>query len=338
MTRLVESDVRVLTAHLDEVEGALLRLTGCDFVTLAARACGVSEGVARDALAHAACAVVPITSGEGVIAGFVDCVAAICARLGCRVARVTEATDVAGFAEVFSGGDDLVFAADDRHFLALDLRSRAVADDDPCTAYAYAAALDAAVARSGSTGSSGANAGTDAGAPRDSAAAGGVAGKPVLVLGLGPVGRAAAARLVALGFDVLVCELDEARLAAVVAALPVTPVSLADGLSRSRLVLDATPTPDLIDDDWPAGDGIVCSPGLPPGVTAAAARALGDRLVHEPLALGVAVMAVQALTGSCGPASPVARSAQAWALCRTPADALALEAARGVDRKDQRGL
>ena len=121
VTRLVESDVRALTAHLDEVEGALLRLTGCDFVTLAARACGVSEGVARDALAHAAVAVVPITSGEGVIAGFVDCVAAICARLGCRAARVTEATDVAGFAEAFSGGDDLVFAADDRTFLAFDL-------------------------------------------------------------------------------------------------------------------------------------------------------------------------------------------------------------------------
>jgi 3-methylornithyl-N6-L-lysine dehydrogenase len=280
VTRLVESDVRVLTAHLDEVEGALLRLSGCDFVTLAA------------------VAVVPITSGEGVIAGFVDCVAAICARLGCRQSRVTEATDVAGFAEAFSGGDDLVFAADDRHFLAFDLSSRAVADDDPCTAHAYAAALDAAAARSGATGSG------PSGAPDGRAAdTDGVAGKPVLVLGLGPVGRAAAARLVVLGAEVLVCELDEARLAAVVAALPVVPVTLADGLSCSRLVLDATPTPDLIDDDWPAGDGIVCSPGLPPGVTAAAAQALGERLVHEPLALGVAVMAVQALTGSSGPAA-----------------------------------
>jgi hypothetical protein len=41
---------------------------------------------------------------------------------------------------------------------------------------------------------------------------------------------------------------------------------------------------------------VVSSPGLPPGVTAAAARALGERLVHEPLALGVAAMAVEALT------------------------------------------
>ena len=78
--------------------------------------------------------------------------------------------------------------------------------------------------------------------------------------------------------------------------LPVTAVSLAAGLAGSRLVLDATPTPDLIDAGWVGADGVVSSPGLPPGVTAAAAQALGERLVHEPLALGVAAMAVEALT------------------------------------------
>ena len=279
MTRLVESDVRVLTAHLNQVERALTALTGCDFVALAARACGVGEGVARDALAHAAVAVVPITSGEGVIPGFVECVAAICSRLGCRAARVTSATDVAGFAAALTGDDDLVFAADDRRFLAFDCARRTVADDDPCTAHAYVAALDAAAGENGVVGRSG------------------LAGKPVLVIGLGPVGRAAAARLVELGAEVLVCERDEARLAALADALPVASVTLAGGLARCRLVLDATPTPDLVDADWVGVDGIVCSPGLPPGVTAAAARALGERLVHEPLALGVAAMAVEALLG-----------------------------------------
>ena len=247
MTRLVEDDVRALTARLDQVERALVSLTGCDFVALAARACGVGEGVARDVLAHAAVAAVPITSGEGLIPGFVECVAAICARLGCR-ALVTTATDVAGFAEALTGGDDLVFAADDRRFLALHPARRVVADDDPCTAHAYVAVLDAAAGQ------------------------GGCAGKPVLVIGLGPVGRAAAARLVALGARVAVCETDAARLAAVTNSLPVAAVSLADGLAGSRLVLDATPAPDLIDAGWVGSDGVVCSPGLPPGVTAAAAR------------------------------------------------------------------
>ena len=82
--------------------------------------------------------------------------------------------------------------------------------------------------------------------------------------------------LVSLGAEVLVCERDEARLVAVADALPVAPVALTAGLARCRIVLDATPTPDLIDADWVGVDGIVCSPGLPPGVTAAAARALAS--------------------------------------------------------------
>jgi len=282
MTRLVEDDVRGLIAHLNEVERALVSLTGRDLVALAAGACGVSEAVARAALADAAVAAVPITSGEGLIPGFGECVATICAHLGCRASRVTRASDVAGFAESLRAGDDLVFAADDARFLVFDFARGAVADDDPCTAHAYVEALDAAAA--GATGG-------------DGPSSGGLAGRPVLLIGLGPVGRAAAARLVERGAEVLVCERDDARLAAVAGALPVTPVTLAEGLSRCRLVLDATPTPDLIDADWVGSDGVVSSPGLPPGVTAAAARALGERLVHEPLALGVAAMAVQALVG-----------------------------------------
>ena len=302
MTRLIESDVRGLTAHLVSVEAALVRLTGCDFVALGARACGVGEGVARDALAYASVAVVPITTGEGLIPGFAECVAAICAHLGCH-ARVTAATDVAGFAETLSYGDDLAFAADDRKFLAFDFARRTIADDDPCTAWAYAAALDRAAAVAGTkavtgagglAGAQGAGAGDGAESVVD---AGGVAGKPVLVIGLGPVGTAAAARLVELGADVFVAELDEARLERVAGELEVTPVSLADGLARCRLVLDATPSPALIDADWVRGDGVVSSPGLPPGVTPAAAKALGYRLVHEPLALGVVAMAVEALLG-----------------------------------------
>lgn len=290
MTRLIESDVRGLTAHLVAVEAALVRLTGCDLVGLGARACGVGESDARDAFAVASVAVVPITSGEGLIPGFAECVAAICAQLGCR-ARITAASDVAGFAEALTVGDDLVFAADDRKFLAFDFARRTVADDDPCTAWAYVAALDRAAGVAGVAGTTGAD------SLGGAAVAGGVAGKPVLVVGLGPVGTAAAARLVELGADVFVAELDKARRARVAGELRVTPVSLAEGLERCRLVLDATPSPDLIDTGWVGSDGIVSSPGLPPGVTLAAAAALGDRLVHEPLALGVAAMAVQALLG-----------------------------------------
>jgi len=167
----------------------------------------------------------------------------------------------------------LVFSADDERFLAINAKRGWMADNDPCTAHAYVAALDAAAA--------------------------GVSGKPVLVLGLGPVGRAAAARLVELGARVFACEPDHERLAAAAAELPLTAVTLSEGLAHCWLVLDATPAIELIDFGWVWSDCVVSAPGLPAGVTLAARETLGERLVHEPLALGVATMAVHALVGPC---------------------------------------
>ena len=245
------------------------------------RACGVGEGVADDALAHAAVAVVPITSGEGVIPGFVECVAAICSRLGCR-ARASDQRD---------RRRRLRRGAHRRRRPALCRRRPQVPGlprwpaarwptTTPCTAHAYVAALDAAAGEDGVAGR------------------GGVAGKTVLVIGLGPVGRAATARLVSLGAEVLVCERDEARLAAVAGALPGRrPSPLAAGLARCRLVLDADA------DARPhrrrlGGRQRHCLLARPAARRDGRGRPGAGRAarLHEPLALGVAAMAVQALT------------------------------------------
>jgi pyrrolysine biosynthesis protein PylD len=271
MTRLVESDVRCLTADLEAVERDLVKLTGLGLVGIAARACGVGEDRARAALARTHAAAVPITSGLGVISGFTECMRAILSFIGCE-AHVTGAANVSGFHEALSGGDTLAFAADDDRFLAFNLSSGGWAENDRGTAEAYVAALDAG--------------------------AGGVAGKPVLVMGYGRVGPLAAARLAGLGATVLVAEPDGARRAAAGAAGFETVAVTADGLARCRLVFDATPVPDIVPASWVTPDSVVAAPGMPCGVTAEAAMLLGERLVHEPLALGVAAMAVRALLGA----------------------------------------
>jgi pyrrolysine biosynthesis protein PylD len=97
---------------------------------------------------------------------------------------------------------------------------------------------------------------------------------------------------------VFASEPDESRLAAARRELPLEPVSLAEGLAQCWLVYDATPVADLIDESWVWSDCAVAAPGLPPAVTAGAAEHLGDRLIHEPLALGVVTMAVRALIGA----------------------------------------
>ncbi len=128
------------------------------------------------------------------------------------------------------------------------------------------------------------------------AAAGELGERRVLLLGLGPVGRAAARRLVSRGATVLVVEPDEERLAAALeVGLKVEPVELATGLERCDLIFDASPAAGIIDAGDIKPEAIAAVPGLPSAFTPAAQEALGVRHIHEPLAIGVAVMTVRAL-------------------------------------------
>ena len=274
MTRLTEEDVKGLTADLLAFEGELGRVSGLTLRQLAervleddARLRGAQPGVVRfDALPIAA---VPVTTGEGVIPGFCECVVVILRHLGCE-ARVTELPDVRGLQEAADRGDGVIFIADDFRFVALNIRTGACIDDDPATADGYVAALGAA--------------------------AGGLQGRDVLLLGLGPVGRCAAGRLAALGARLAVVEPESARVEQARAqGLAFELTDLDAGLARCRLLFDATPAAGLIDlPDLP--DGLIAAvPGMPSAFTAAAQAALGARHIHEPLAVGVAVMAARAL-------------------------------------------
>jgi len=278
MTRLTEHDVRRLSERLGEFEQSLRRVTGYGLLQIAAQAADAGPGAAArlaDAgpgaaagIAGARLAVVPISAGQGFIPGFAECVAAILAHLGCD-AFVTPEPDMRGWQAAAAAGAQAVFAADDQRFIALNIRTGACADDDPATAAGFAAALDAA--------------------------AGGLAGR--LCSSLGWAGRAvgggsAAApgrRRIGRGARPGSCD----RCGRSWAGIP--PRNPRWGLAACRLVVDATPSPDLVDASWVTDESIAAVPGLPSAFTAAAQAAMGDRHIHEPLALGVAVMAVQVL-------------------------------------------
>ncbi len=175
-----------------------------------------------------------------------------------------------GLQEAADRGDGIIFIADDHRFIALNIRTGVCIDDDPATADGYVTAL--------------------------AAAAGGLEGREVLLLGLGPVGRCAGARLAALGARVLAVEPDAGSVERARAdGLIFERIDLDEGLTRCDLLFDATPAADLIDVHHLREGLIAAVPGVPSAFTPAAQAALGARHIHEPLAVGVAVMAARAL-------------------------------------------
>ena len=214
-------------------------------------------------------AAVPISTGQGVITGFSACVVATLLHLGCDAWATTQ-PDVRGIQAAVAAGAQVVFLADDHRFIALNLTKGSSTDNDPATADGYVTALDAA--------------------------AGGLEGREVLVLGLGPVGRAAVRRLTTRGVVVFVVEPDAERVeAALEIGLSFVETDLAEGLARCDLVFDACPAAGIIDAADVRPGMIAAVPGLPSVFTAAAQEVLGVTHMHEPLALGVAVMAARAL-------------------------------------------
>jgi NAD(P)-dependent dehydrogenase (short-subunit alcohol dehydrogenase family) len=110
------------------------------------------------------------------------------------------------------------------------------------------------------------------------------------------VGRAAARRLASRGAKVLVVEPDEERVeAAREVGLAFETTDLAGGLARCDLIFDATPAAGIIDAGDVRPETVAAVPGMPSAFTEAAQDALGVRHIHEPLAIGVAVMAARAL-------------------------------------------
>jgi pyrrolysine biosynthesis protein PylD len=271
MTRLTEDDVRGLTAGLLRFESGLVQATGLTLRSLALRTAaldGATPEKITDLPKDPLFACVPITTGEGLISGFGECVSVILRHMGWRT-LVTQ-PDVRGIQEAVDAGAEVLFMADDHRFIALNVRKGRCVDDDPATAHGYVTALEAA--------------------------AGGLAERPVLLLGLGPVGRAAAERLLARGALLSVAEPDaERRALARSHGIAFENVDLEAALDGRELIFDATPAPAVIDAQHVGPATIAAVPGVPSAFTAAAQARLGIRHIHEPLAIGVAVMAARAL-------------------------------------------
>jgi hypothetical protein len=217
-----------------------------------------------------------------VLPGFAETLAALAGGLGLEATAMPGA-DGEGLRAAAAWGAEWVIQADDDCFEVRDLGGRVLADNNPATSRAFVAALELL-------------------------AGGGLAGREVLVLGLGVIGRGAAARLLELKAWPLMFDIDPAKSQAALAGLGggealAGEESLARVLvGRTPLIFEAVPRRKL----WPAkirpprpARLRVAAPGVPLSWPLSWLKPGGpNRLWHDALPSGVSAMLALAAAAS----------------------------------------
>jgi pyrrolysine biosynthesis protein PylD len=241
---------------------------------VACQAAGIQEDLFQGLLESVRIGVIPITAGKGAITGFCEAITGINAHMGCE-SFITQATDVAGLTEAFEKKADIIMLADDHRFIALHTASGQIVENAAATGKGFVAGL--------------------------SLMAGDLKKKNVLVIGCGPVGRSATAELVAMRARVSVNDINSTRsidLAEATKHSSKVTIQIIKDLDRAlqshKFIIDASPATDIIQARHIAPDTYISAPGVPVGLDQEARLKIGNRLLHDPLQIGVATMAISA--------------------------------------------
>ena len=254
---------------LDNYNRELLGKTGCTLRGIASHAAGTTEREVLEASNSTPVAVVPITAGKGIIECFAQAVQSIVSYIG-FTSFVTLDCDVAGLAEGIQKGAKIIFLADDNCFIAINISRGLVVDNAEATGRGYVAALECLV--------------------------GELRARRVLVIGAGRVGRSAVCALKRLGAEVAVFDIDQTKAEILVREYEtVKEENLAEALSQYTILLDASPAAEIIQAEHIKPDTVIAACGIPLGLSNEAYSMVRERLVHDPLQIGVATMLAMAV-------------------------------------------
>ena len=267
MTRLKQDDVVNIATTLEAYNADLEQITGCSLRGIAANAVG--KGVGEDNAQKPKVAMIPMTCGQGIIEGFAESVVSIINYLGFNAA-ITKSHDAGGVAEAVQNGSEILFMADDDRFVAVNVRTGKISDNGDATGKGYVAAL--------------------------AYMCDGLEGKKVLVIGAGPVGTGAALALIRFGAEVSIYDIDLSASQRLSGELikqghaAKIETDLDSALGRHCILVDACPTGEFISLRHVQKDTVIAAPGIPLGVDEAGVARLSNRLLHDPLQIGVATM------------------------------------------------
>ena len=137
MTRLTPDLIEGVPEDTLDLDSRLMKMCGKTVKQIALEGAGVDRDVDFSELRVA---VVPITSGMGVISGFSQSVNAIVNRLGMQ-SHITSGTDVNGFDQAVRGHADLIMMADDAKFVAYNVHTAGTTNNSWGTGMGYSVAL-----------------------------------------------------------------------------------------------------------------------------------------------------------------------------------------------------
>ena len=270
MNRLQSDDISDIAPQLKAYDQALLAKTGWCLRQIACHAVALEEEAAREITPGIRVSIVPIRWGRGVIEGFCEATAGILRYLGFDTS-VTGLPDISGLAEAYETKADVVFLSDDHDFVALNTQSRQYVHNAEATGKGFAAGLDLMT--------------------------GGLGDQKVLVLGCGAVGRAAALTLLNYGVTISIYDTNadcSRELINAISGPDSDRIKIESdfdaALAGHSLVVDATNAAGIIHAKDISPQTFIAAPGMPLGLSPGALNKVSDRLLHDPLQIGVATM------------------------------------------------
>jgi 3-methylornithyl-N6-L-lysine dehydrogenase len=270
MAHLKPADLVGLSDDLAEFDRRLSSNTGSTLRQIACRACNTREADAVSVLPNVLAAIVPGSRIEASLPGMSGHLDATLKHIGFKT-MVPASSDVSGLATAIEEGADIVFMADEDRSIALVPSVRKVVDNSEATGRGYAAALESCL--------------------------GSLADRKILIIGAGVVGTACALKLQRMHAHISVFDQDFIRAADLSAATGcMLYEDLKSALYEHTIIVDASPAEGIIAAQHITDDTWIAAPGIPLGLTEEARVKIGNRLIHYPVRIAVATMAITALT------------------------------------------
>ncbi len=273
MTRLQSDDISGISSQLKAYDEELLVKTDHNLRQIACHATELKEEDVRGVMSRIRVGVVPIRWGQGVIEGFCEATAGILKHLGFNT-FVAGQSDISGLAEAYETKADVVFLSDDNDFVALNAETRQYVHNADATGKGFAAGL--------------------------ALMANGLVDQKVLVLGCGTVGRSVISTLLSYGAKVSIYDINPPNCQELISSIAgpdsdritVEP-DFHEALAGHSLVVDATNAAEIIRAEDISPQTFIAAPGMPLGLSRDALNKLSDRLLHDPLQIGVATMGME---------------------------------------------